>query len=1184
MKPIQAKGGILAVIPKKNDQTRAANFRGIMLLPSVYKRLHALLREKVIQVIEPLKPAGQIGGFRGQQVQFGPMSLQCLGRIAKHHQLSMAVVFVDLANAFHRLIRELVCGIAHSDDVAALTEALTNADCSAVGVTKWLEFPCLLERLGAPRMLVQLLRDVHVHTWHVLSAKPGITRTRRGTRPGSPLADVIFHVAMLDITIELNEWVAAQQEYQDLLQMIDAQIEAVVWSDDLALAWLTQRADELPAAIERLLQQIFKVFSRRGFDLNMQKGKTTAVVAFRGPGAPDLRCRYQLSSSTATGMYCQLTPTNICWLHFAPAYKHLGTFFAADGGFQVEVRHRIGLALSAFSQLSKPVLCNRHIALRTRLRLFHALIGTKLFFGLGSWPTPSPKHLEKLNAVVARCLRKILGLVYHQDQVQTTTAQVFALAECLDARARLAQDRLLLAQKLFQHGPAFVHHLLHIEHSKHADSWLHGVFADLRWLHQLDPSRIPLHWTHDLTEPIEYWQSGGAGWKATLRKLGRRHILQESMMTEVHGWHRKIFQVLEQAGGAFSNRPSVLTQDAISADFQCFCGRAFTTAVGLATHQRKQHQIFSPEHAFLTGATCPACLKHFWTTQRLQQHLAYVSRRSGRNDCFQTLMKAGFQGDYTRVTMPSTVEGLNRVNWVPAYGPPANHPDIHISAMVQCEEEIADLEHRCRAPEAPNSADAVKQTFCDQLHEHTCLWFHEFQAADYDADAIMALSDRWLEVIACQLESDPGIDKWLERCFLLWGQTALGDIVSSFEDGEAESIVEDEFACFAQEFSTTTDQTRLSFLRQRLQMLIDTHHDFPHRAVRRSQRKRTLPDLQNVVMKFEDQATWHDTLRLITWEQCMPTRHVPRLLRGGEPHFVVVHLFSGRRREFDVHHWLAQWATHRGLRITILSMDTAVSQEYGNLSVEKCSWGKLVELYEAGVVSATLAGAPCETFSAARHLPPPDTGGARCWPRPLRSAARLFGLAQLTIKELGQCRQGSAFSLQTLYTAALHLAHGGLFLSEHPACPDDEAKASIWRSALVGLLCQEPECNLQTFPQWKWGSATPKPTGLFSVRLPYLARSMYSCSDPELPYPMQIARGLDHSGQFRTAACKEYPPLFCKALARAFTDQFEVVLRARTVIPRTMDRPALHQWVHEAAVESAQVLAFTTYRPDFQGR
>ena len=105
-------------------------------------------------------------------------------------------------------------------------------------------------------MLVQLLKDVHVHTWHVLSARPGITRTRRGTRPGSPLADVIFHVAMFDVIIALNEWVENQGSYQEVLQMIDAPMEAVVWSDDLAIAWLTQRAEELPAAIECLLQQI----------------------------------------------------------------------------------------------------------------------------------------------------------------------------------------------------------------------------------------------------------------------------------------------------------------------------------------------------------------------------------------------------------------------------------------------------------------------------------------------------------------------------------------------------------------------------------------------------------------------------------------------------------------------------------------------------------------------------------------------------------------------------------------------------------------------------------------------------------------------------------------------------------------------------------------------------------------
>lgn len=95
-------------------------------------------------------------------------------------------------------------------------------------------------------------------------------------------------------------------------------------------------------------------------------------------------------------MTCQLTFEQSCWLHFASAYKHLGTQFAADGGFQVEMRHRIGHAMSAFSQLSKPVLCNRHIALPTRLRLFHVLIGTKLFFGLGSWQPQVPNSLTNL--------------------------------------------------------------------------------------------------------------------------------------------------------------------------------------------------------------------------------------------------------------------------------------------------------------------------------------------------------------------------------------------------------------------------------------------------------------------------------------------------------------------------------------------------------------------------------------------------------------------------------------------------------------------------------------------------------------------------------------------------------------------------------------------------------------------
>lgn len=62
----------------------------------------------------------------------------------------------------------------------------------------------------------------------------------------------------------------------------------------------------------------------------------------------------------------------------------------------------------------------------------------------------------------------------------------------------------------------------------------------------------------------------------------------------------------------------------------------------------------------------------------------------------------------------------------------------------------------------------------------------------------------------------------------------------------------------------------------------------------------------------------------------------------------------------------------RGIDIAVLSMDTAVSSHYGDLTKNSVSWKCLVQLYERGMVAATLCGAPCETFSAARHVPPPD--------------------------------------------------------------------------------------------------------------------------------------------------------------------------------------------------------------------
>ena len=127
------------------------------------------------------------------------------------------------------------------------------------------------------------------------------------------------------------------------------------------------------------------------------------------------------------------------------------------------------------------------------------------------------------------------------------------------------------------------------------------------------------------------------------------------------------------------------------------------------------------------------------------------------------------------------------------------------------------------------------------------------------------------------------------------------------------------------------------------------------------------------------------------WRDLPPDAPLPvtPLLRPvrATPHFLIVHLFSGRRRVADFHWHLDDMARRMQIQVTVLSLDTAVSGYYGNLEITSTTWSRLCTLYEQKWIAGTLTGPPCETFSEARftELPDQDQG-----PRPLRSHEQLY--------------------------------------------------------------------------------------------------------------------------------------------------------------------------------------------------
>ena len=1176
--PIQWKGGPLAVIAKKSDWSIARNFRGIMLLPSVSKRLHAMLRERLLPLFKPVRPMGQIGGFKHQQTPFGSQAIRTLARTLTTKGYSVAVLFIDLSEAFHRLVRELVTGVVNDEYAQRILQAVQESGIHPNGLRQWLQVPGLLQRLGCSPVLLRLLQDIHHHTWFALQHHEFPSQTLRGTRPGSPLADVIFHLLMVDCLVEVNEWISTNQAYATILEEAGIVFDTVCWADDLAIPWATSTAPELAPAVRNLLRFVQQTFARKGMSLNMARGKTSVVAHFVGVGAKEERARLQLTQGG--GEWVQFRNDEQVWLHYVPTYKHLGTIFSATMDLDHEIRSRIGVAYSSFQLIAKSILCNRHLPQLVRLKLFRALVLSKLFYGAGSWTPLAATTLKKLRVAVASMARRILGKS-SDFSTHTATSTTLLQAGLLEPDAYIALERLRYAASLYVHGWKELHQLLRVEEDVCKDSWLLGLREAIHWYNEVmqPKDEVP----DSLDELITFWNNSPVNWKRQLRKLAHRHLHQELLIDNAMQQHRIFFRTLKNAGAQFEPDPFEAVGAQLS--YECPCGRVFSTGQGLALHRRKVHGIYSLERPFLQGATCPSCLRHFWTTQRLQQHLSYIPRRVGYNPCFFALSSQGYQADYEQVSFPRFVRGLQRVEALPVQGPQPQQLTALARSKDRWQRELDELLAADEVVALPLNCIGAAEEITQAWTIATQRWFTDFVAANHNVDMVSLLPDLWVDTFVDWVDD---YDTWVQDIFLHWGDHTLPAILAEWEDGEAEPLVEDVYYKFVldlRRFQTTTRINELTRWLERADTEAVEPEPQPHRHPKQSTpgASSTARRFPPVVRNYADQQVWHDALRNIQWrrEPDLPPLPAYKELRA-KPILVVAHLFSGRRRSKDFHFYLNEWAGERGCNVVILSLDTAVSPSLGNLHHDSVSWKQFLRLLKEGCIAGAMCGSPCETFSAARHNPPPeDAPPGTFWPRPLRSCSRLFGLPKLSRKELRQVDQGSAFFLQVMEVLCILMTTGGCFIAEHPAEPSNPAYASIWRSAIVQILLRHSLCHLTRVQQFRWGCSVRKPTGLLHFNIPYFTQSMYAHSW-DLPAPTDVAIGMKDNA-FLTAAHKEYPEQFGKALAHTLGNGLVTALRKRGFTTAAPQDAAAEDWIAECASTSAIIRANASFLPDFQG-
>ncbi|CAE7243279.1 unnamed protein product [Symbiodinium sp. CCMP2592] len=295
--PLQFKGGSMHKIWKgRGPMQNCDSYRGILVSSAASKCIHGAFRRKCAEWYETLSTPLQLGGRKGFPVQLAAQAARAFQAAALRQKLNVAIVFLDLREAFHRVARPLIHGGALDDEHIA--QVLSVFGIPADGMEElrtYVRDVSLIRDAGASHWAAAMLSEFQTDTWFTIRGH--LATVRAGTRPGDSLADVVFSFlfaavlrrlrqALLDAGVSvLLPWHAnweghlqpQQQQPDDTLAPID-----VSWMDDLALLIWSHTAEGLitdvkPKPLSRFLGPV-----PENFEWTWVYGGTAELDSLRG--------------------------------------------------------------------------------------------------------------------------------------------------------------------------------------------------------------------------------------------------------------------------------------------------------------------------------------------------------------------------------------------------------------------------------------------------------------------------------------------------------------------------------------------------------------------------------------------------------------------------------------------------------------------------------------------------------------------------------------------------------------------------------------------------------------------------------------------------------------------------------------------------------------------------------------
>ena len=302
-----------------------------------------------------------------------------------------AVVVFDVKQAYYRALRQLVVDCDSDEGLLRVLHGLELPAAALVELRDMLAAAASDSPLAGQQHLTALLRDLMTKTWFRFDSHQFLTVTHKGTRPGDPVADVLFAFTLTTFSRTVHK----NYETAGLIHVVPAvrehplvgcfpqkvELQFVSWADDFARPLVGRDAEDLFCKVRLAVQICSERATACGIELAYGAEKTAAVFdestihAFR---ALDVDLVHDGVS------FCDGVSGKSLQVPVVAAYKHLGGIFSAASKPDLELFLRRAAAWGSIRPVRGKLFANGSIPLASRKTFLQSLGLSKFAHGSGA--------------------------------------------------------------------------------------------------------------------------------------------------------------------------------------------------------------------------------------------------------------------------------------------------------------------------------------------------------------------------------------------------------------------------------------------------------------------------------------------------------------------------------------------------------------------------------------------------------------------------------------------------------------------------------------------------------------------------------------------------------------------------------------------------------------------------------